>query len=388
MFCLSVFVNWESKPEPIVIEKENYKSITKLTTQVQDEWLNVLRTQPIEKIINEGYVGLATKYLVIFESGHMAIAKLVEPFRFLPLQWEPSQFDFSKPIETSSSYYARSGRKFQAWTEVAASAAARIGFPVAKKPPAAIRKISSLKLYGCQGCNSWSDFFIRNFFPEHDVYISVHAYMETLNYAPPPVPIMEYLTHTPYVHRKIPFHPEIYGEPGEMIKLVSDVVAFDYILDDHDRKRPHNWMMDGERKLLLWDSGLSFNHGPMNRRSCSSLLCGPESFQEHGKNVHKLKTCAKICRFRASTIEHLRSLSTNNTSYGSSFGSLVKKDLESAEIPVFDWNVYYKVRSKGFPKTSFPDEDFYRGLDKKLNMFLDHVSSCIGKFGEADVLMK
>lgn len=70
-------------------------------------------------------------------------------------------------------------------------------------------------------------------------------------------------------------------------------------------------MLDGDGKLMLWDSGLSFQHGPAGK-GCVTLFCGPEKWQEHGKDVYNLKKCAKICRFRKATVEHLRSLSPEN----------------------------------------------------------------------------
>lgn len=32
---------------------------------------------------------------------------------------------------------------------------------------------------------------------------------------------------------------------------------------DHDRLKGHNWVSDGFNNLLLWDNGLSFNHGAL-----------------------------------------------------------------------------------------------------------------------------
>ena len=75
-------------------------------------------------------------------------------------------------------------------------------------------------------------------------------------------------------------------------------------------------MTDGNGQLLLWDSGLSFQHGPYGKESCFNLLCGPEKWVEHGKNAFgKKKTCEKICRFRNETVSSLRSLTTSNNPY-------------------------------------------------------------------------
>merc|ERR1712063_54084 len=139
------------------VDKNSYKKIYHLTNETQDEWEQALLTSPIKKIVSEGYVGLATKYLVIFESGHLAIAKLIEPFSLVSHTWETISYeDVARYEYKEGSVYSRSGRKFQAWTEVAAYIVSRIAFPVAKKPPAMIRAISSSLLYQCEGCSSWS----------------------------------------------------------------------------------------------------------------------------------------------------------------------------------------------------------------------------------------
>ena len=186
--------------ESPVVDKSTYKKIYHLTTEVQDEWDEVLRTAPIKQIVSEGYVGLATKYLVIFETGHIAIAKVVEPFSLVDHDWETISYEDADRYSAQATTYSRSGRKFQAWTEVAAYIVSRIGFPYAKKPPAMIRAIPSSLLYQCEGCNSWREYFYSWILPEHTVYISVHAYLNSMRISAPSVSIMEYLTHTPIPH--------------------------------------------------------------------------------------------------------------------------------------------------------------------------------------------
>lgn len=188
-----------STSEPPVFIKDNYKKIYHLTANVQDEWEEALLHSPIKKIVSEGYVGLATKYLVVFESDHLAIAKLVEPFSLVSHTWEQITAEDTARYEVKSTSYSRSGRKFQAWTEVAAYLVSRVGFPIAKKPPAVIRAIPSTLLYRCEGCDSWYDYF-KSLLPEHTVYISVHAYLNELRIAAPSVEMMEYLTVTPAVN--------------------------------------------------------------------------------------------------------------------------------------------------------------------------------------------
>ena len=176
-----------------------YKKIFHLTEQVQDEWEQVLLNAPIERIVSEGYAGLATKYLVVFETGHLAIAKLVQPFSLVDHDWEIiSSEDFAR-FTAQDTTYSRSGRKFQAWTEVAAYIVSRIAFPVARKPPAMIREIPSSLLYQCEGCNSWREWFY-SWMPEHTVYISVHGFLNSMRINAPSTDMYEYLVHLPNVH--------------------------------------------------------------------------------------------------------------------------------------------------------------------------------------------
>lgn len=39
---------------------------------------------------------------------------------------------------------------------------------------------------------------------------------------------------------------------------------------DHDRKRSQNWKSGAGKRLLLWDSGLAWLHGPETRTSLAS----------------------------------------------------------------------------------------------------------------------
>ena len=205
----------DGKQVLIDVEDSRYKKIYKLNEESQREWEEALRHSPIKKIVNEGYTGLATKYLVVFETGHLAIAKLVQPFQLFEQEWEVHSYMDNARYEPRGIGYSRSGRRYQAWTEVASYLVSRIAFPVARKPPATIRSISSRLLYGCQGCTSWSD-YLCSWLPEHTVYISVHAYMNQLKISPPSNEMMEYLTHTPEVHRT--FHPRVRGWPlGDVV---------------------------------------------------------------------------------------------------------------------------------------------------------------------------
>ena len=44
-------------------------------------------------------------------------------------------------------------------------------------------------------------------------------------------------------------------------------------------------LSDGMSHLLLWDSGLAFNHGPLGRDKCADLLCGPDKWLDGGPHA-------------------------------------------------------------------------------------------------------
>ena len=216
----------ESSSAPI--DKSNYKTITNLTYETEREWLQVMREGKIVKISADKYAGLAKKFSVIFESGHIGIAKLVDPVIVLPKQW-------SKTTEIPASpTYARSDRRFQAWPEVAADAVARAAFTILKKPPAAIRKLSAKEVYGCEGCNSWSDYFNSKL--NREVYISVHSYMDSLHYAAPAVSIMEYLTLLPNPKKQLPL---LSVTPACFTPFLICLLIF-FILVSENSKRSRN----------------------------------------------------------------------------------------------------------------------------------------------------
>lgn len=58
-----------------------------------------------------------------------------------------------------------------------------------------------------------------------------------------------------------------------LLAEVSDTLLFDFLVDDHDRSFAKNWIRDNSH-LLLWDSGLGWNHGPHGHSTCKSILCG------------------------------------------------------------------------------------------------------------------
>lgn len=361
------------------VSRMRLKSISKIEEGTNAEWLPVLRHGKVVQIldIDEETTGLASKYKVVFESGHQALAKFAEPYRFLEPQWALETIQNAQLDE--SLYPRRAGRKMQAWPEVAASAVARVAMP-GRKVPVAMRQFSSKDWYGCQKCNGWMA-WLKYWLPEHTVYVSVQAWIDRVRTTQPSVEYYKLLVSPPAPHMR----PSNYS-PGQA-GLISDTIVFDYLVDDHDRLKGHNWVSDGYNNLLLWDNGLSFNHGPLGRTSCMDLLCGPDKWKEFGKetwNLGKRDRCRPICKFRRKTVERLRLLGPQ-ADEGRQLGALALLELDQETAPVFEFNEYYPYNAR-YPKMKFIRSDFALGLNHRIARFLSHVEDCISDFGEEFVL--
>lgn len=196
--------------------------IKRLGNSTESEWLPILRDQPIVFIENDSKIrGLATKYRVVFESGHQAIAKPVEELTLVQKKWRKTTSQISYLNEIY--YPRRSDRKIQGWSEVAAGLVSRVlgGKIKQKKIPCVIRPMSSKTLYGCHGCDSFIDWFFSSL-PEHTVYMSLCAWMEKLTIVPPPFTVKNFLT-------------EPLSDPsGTVLQIsgdISDVILFDFLVD-------------------------------------------------------------------------------------------------------------------------------------------------------------
>merc|ERR1712137_139927 len=65
-------------------------------------------------------------------------------------------------------------------------------------------------------------------------------------------------------------------ETHNLQRTTSDAIVFDFIVDDHDKKRLNgNWATFTDRKdiMLNWDSGIAWNHAPAGKsdESCFSI---------------------------------------------------------------------------------------------------------------------
>jgi len=115
---------------------------------------------------------------------------------------------------------------------------------------------------------------------------------------------------------------------------ISDLLVFDFLVDDHDRRAEKNWQWwtpfpTSTKMLLSWDSGLGWYHGPHGFDDCLDILCGCNSWrislyfqaealqrpfsaslpreQRRLMAIDPSKPCHRICRFRSETISLLQS---------------------------------------------------------------------------------
>ena len=125
-----------------------------------------------------------------------------------------------------------------------------------------------------------------------------------------------------------------------------------------------------------------------------SLLCGPDKWTEAARA--QKKRCQKICRFRRSLIDSLRGFAESTTTLGLSLEEAMRK----VRVVAFSWsersiaaltrqqdlldpleyNVFYVFGR--WPKVTFPKDDFFLGIDLRVQKLLAHVDNCFEKHGE------
>eukprot|EP01104_Vermistella_antarctica_P008689 TRINITY_DN2194_c0_g1_i1.p2 TRINITY_DN2194_c0_g1~~TRINITY_DN2194_c0_g1_i1.p2 ORF type:complete len:316 (-),score=61.16 TRINITY_DN2194_c0_g1_i1:24-971(-) len=167
---------------------------------------------------------------------------------------------------------------------------------------------------------------------------------------------------------------------------VSDALVFAFLVDDHDRMVLKNWLSLQDGPLLVWDQGLAWSHGPLGRGVNGSwsmrILCGPHYWQS---NRPAKQACQRICVFHRRTIETLRGMTVSREGGGrASVGASLSDFMQSRDVlaPVFQYAIY-GGGTKATKKNCFRFEvdDFFHALDVRIARLLDHVDSCVEKYG-------
>eukprot|EP01094_Clydonella_sp_ATCC50884_P023707 TRINITY_DN5757_c0_g1_i3.p1 TRINITY_DN5757_c0_g1~~TRINITY_DN5757_c0_g1_i3.p1 ORF type:complete len:399 (-),score=60.48 TRINITY_DN5757_c0_g1_i3:77-1273(-) len=260
---------------------------------------------------------------------YKAVVKLSAP---VPLF---SFWGFDPPLldvhESHEAVYRRYPRTIQGIPELAATHLDRI-LKNYRKPPAVSRYVSSRVLYG-QVWRFWGvqcvvggvhalkrcvRMTVLGLLPEFRVPVVIAPWMDGLYEDPPSLAMKRYLVE-----------PELRLPPlsmQERMLEVSDVLVFDYLVDEHDRAWVKNWVShDGQ--ILQWDNGLAFNHGPFGYSNCMDILCGPVHWIED-PDVR----CQPICRFRLKTIEQLRLMAPGGAGVEDSLGERLRLSIASEDI--------------------------------------------------------
>ena len=139
--------------------------------------------------------------------------------------------------------------------------------------------------------------FLTSLLPGYDVPVSVHAWVDGLSKVEPGTAAMAYLNA-----EHITLSPT--DDIREYILQVSDILVFDFLVDDHDRQAEKNWIQLNDR-IVAWDNGLGWNHGPYGEPSCLDILCGSNRWR---RSTGFDRPCRRVCVFRDSTVKLLRSL--------------------------------------------------------------------------------
>jgi hypothetical protein len=282
--------------------------------------------------------------------------------------------------------------------------------------------------------------FFLNIFPEYDVEVTMQGWFQPgMHPTPPSMEDKEWLAST-HLQPSHEWKSRLTRRKIKYLGDVSDTLVFDYLVDDPDRMEPKNWISIGgtandtgrredDPTLILWDSGLGWFHGPfgllqLNRPSLA-ILCGPEHWREDWANVRPLMLQAKInlkqspqlivpycdtvCVFRSRTVERLKSLSRRYTENPADWmGNRLKEALMKDPLyretgdetsrggvgSIFRYGVFHPNETQQQGKLPgrphlirFEDEDFYEGMDFKVEMLLDHIARCINVFGTERVLL-
>jgi len=383
LFCIwQVSFHFELEPSTrLVIElpetnSEEGKAILKAADA---EWRPILLHGPIRscRVFAPGDA-FSLKYQIFFESGHVAMAKPMQ--RVIPQKNELEAYnrDIHRTTRRAQRGY------YQGWPELIAYHLDRI-LGMERKPPTVTRKLSSRMVYYPKLDFGSSTKLLRSILniamllvPEHNVDLTLSAWMDGLRATPPSDDVKRMLTQPMSVDR----------EQAEYLRDVSNTLVFDFLVDDPDKKEQKNWVSGGAT-LMLWDNGLGWSHGPYGRSSCLDILCGHRGWR--AAEEAQSRPCQRVCVFSTSLISQLmtyKKAHENPLRFASekTLGETLKESMKSeVSGDVFRFNSCY--RNETDPSfITFPVDEFYNGMDAKVQLLMKHVDACIEKHGIRSVL--
>lgn len=340
-------------------------------------WNRALGEAEVVETIQISHTGLAKKYVFLLEGNFVAMAKPLE--RDL-LVWPRSIFSTLDWFAAAPRGAVRMDREYQGWGELGGLLLDRV-LGMHRKPPIRGRHLSSELLYR-------HDYSLLGrvlyALPERPVAVSMHAWVHGMATRPPSNHVGDLL--------RLNDTTEVYGDTRERMLEYSDVLVFDFLIDDHDRFGNHNWKTSQDGKLLVWDSGLAWNYGPVHHNL--DILCGTHQWNKMDPvgTPHYISrpNCKRVCVFREETIARLRSFQAEGVP---SLGQVLKEEAEKDPLhPIFNSGIFNMKRS-GFwwlfrSAVRFEEQNFFDGLDERVEVLLGHVDSCVEKYGAATVLKR
>eukprot|EP01104_Vermistella_antarctica_P016757 TRINITY_DN577_c0_g2_i4.p1 TRINITY_DN577_c0_g2~~TRINITY_DN577_c0_g2_i4.p1 ORF type:complete len:450 (+),score=54.39 TRINITY_DN577_c0_g2_i4:397-1746(+) len=397
LFTCIVVVMFSTQLSPNV---ERGRKLLSLNRSSDIDWLIALRTgaiiasQPVRR-------GKSIKFRVTLDTGVEAVAKLIHPDLavFHPRSdadayhggggtWiEGSRLvDLDRP----PTHTRRSGGYQQGWSEVPAFHLDRV-LALYRKAPAVARAVSNKVLYAGSTSLLSPYTWVRTLLPSYPVKVTLIPWVDSLRPLPIPSGSMAWLSG-----RRGSLSHFVDEDPAmlEVLLGMSDVLMFDFLADDHDRKYIHNWMHTPRIGVVAWDSGLSLKHGPFGVPGCLDILCGigapiteakgrrAKGNRIDGAHVHSAaanatqsQSCARTCIFRRETVATLRELDRASPSFGTLITERVNGD---SQFPGLDSTPYLlraapidTTNANGRPEDEivrFSVDTFARGYAAKLKV--------------------
>jgi len=227
----------------------------------------------------------------------------------------------------------------------------------------------------------------RRITPAYDIPIALVPWVDGLKRAIPDLQMRDFL-----IGNSTKVHPS--SSWIRRVIAVADKLIFDFLVDDHDTQGTQNWKADIQGRLLHWDTGLGWRDGPFPRTNCFEVLCGTKQWKGVGHHDPNPEYCDKICKFPTATIEMLQEFK-NQPNPKLRLSYLLKESLKSDPLyPVFDLGLwkYYSYDKKGNRSGSNivrlkSLEEFFLGMDKRIDRLLDQVAHCEEKIGSENVYL-
>jgi len=362
---------------------DNYhelKRVAQVGEAVIGEWMDVLTKGKI-RTVNWFHKGLSQKFEIVFETGHVCSGKPILPEGFLGVQSFPTK-DYNSLTSRQQRSIKRAEWEYQGWSEIVAFHVDKIlGFY--RKPPIVGRYISSKELYANDP--TWTGLWKRTI-PSYKVPIALLPWIEGLQRGIPSLEVRDYLigNFTGKATLKLRI------EAGD----ASTKLVFDYLVDDHDTQGIQNWKADITGKLIHWDSGLGWRDGPYPRTACYDVLCGTKQWKGVEHHEPNPETCNRICKFRRSVVDTVMAY-RNETDSKQRLSYHLKESLKQDPLyPVFNLGLwrYYNYNKDGERsggETAYLNpEQFFLGMDSRIQKIAAHMEECHEKLGDAMYLVE